>query len=329
MQVSWSQIKMWRRCHRQWWYRYTRRLRRKSPALPLAIGRMVGECMNAVVEGEPWDAVLVKYQKEFGRMWDEERDYYGDPVATVSSIIKRYQWYYAEDKWTYLKGPHGRKSELKVEVDLGQGVTFMGYIDKLPQDPEGRVWVWDHKAHKTIPGEEQRFSDLQLVLYTWAIDRTDWYDGPSPAGVIWDYVRTKVPTVPEVLKNGELTRRKDLDTDKETYLKALRDNNLDPLNYGEILTRLDGAEGNFFQRVKLPKPSRLMVNQVVEDIKVSAAEIKHLGGKSITRNMGPMCTGCDYFSLCHAELRGLDAEFVVKSEYTVKEKDSGDKETGV
>jgi len=47
----------------------------------------------------------------------------------------------------------------------------------------------------------------------------------------------------------------------------------------------------------------------------SAVEMKAIGGVSRIRTIDRTCKQCDYLSLCQAELRGLDADFIRKSEY--------------
>lgn len=324
--ISWSKWRTWLRCKRKYWYRYKLRLIRRRPEVPLLRGRIIGECLDARSNDQSWGPILAKYQKEFGRLFDEEREEYGDLIGDCKSIIARYAQRYENDGLSYIELPSKDKTrkpyEIAVRVDLGNDLEFLAYIDKVVQDPQDRVWVMDHKSHKNIPDENNRFSDLQLVLYVWGLDRCD-YDIPGVTGVIWDYLRTKVPTVPEILKSGALTRRKDLDTDYQTYMNAILENGLDPQQYSEELQRAKANESSFFHRVTLPKPPKVMMEQVVDDLRNTATEIKYLSDKLKTRTMDRTCAQCSYFTLCHSELRGLDSEFVKKSEYIEKGDDHG------
>jgi hypothetical protein len=61
-------------------------------------------------------------------------------------------------------------------------------------------------------------------------------------------------------------------------------------------------------------------------MKSSAVQINALGKDIHDRNMTRDCSWCSYYNLCQAELRGLDSEFVKKTQYIVEEKeDNGDK----
>lgn len=319
--ISQSVIKTWRRCHAKYGYKYRQLLERKKPKLQLIRGTMIGKCLDAqalqrVAKKAPaWQKALDPYRKQFARMFASEREYYGDPIAEVERICARYERIYEADGFTYLLGKDKKPFELKLEIDLIPGVVFTGSIDKMPRDEHGRVWDLDHKSHKRIPDAEARFSDLQQVFYCWAAPQSGY---PKLAGVIWDYLRTKAPAIPEQLKNGGLSQRQNIDTDYDTYLGEIQRLKLNPKDYSEILGKLK-AEGHsqFYLRVPLPTPSKDLIKNVVADAKATAKEIKTNGG-DMTRSMDFTCKGCEFYSLCQAEFRGLDAKYIRKTEYQLQ-----------
>jgi hypothetical protein len=260
------------------------------------------------------ESVLKPYIVKYKNLFAEEREVYGTLLDDVRSIVNRYEKLYVNDGLNYRK--YGAEVELKFE--LVKGITFSAHLDKYPRDKEGRWWVQDHKTHKKIPTEEDRFQDIQLTLYHWAAPRAGL---PAPMGVMWDYIRTKMPTVPETLVKGGLTRRKDIDTDYETYMGAIKRNGLNPGDYSEILTRLK-SEGysQFFQRVWFPKPNQHLVRTIVEEMVLTATDMKN-HPDSNERTMTTFCKSCKFFTLCQAELRGLDPEFIRKTEYEPKPED--------
>jgi hypothetical protein len=92
-----------------------------------------------------------------------------------------------------------------------------------------------------------------------------------------------------------------------------------------MLSLLKGKEDTFFERVFLPIPNTDMTVEVVNDFLQTTAEIqaKRDGGRC-TRNMSPFnCTTCEFRTLCEAEIRGLDADFVRKAEYVARGKSHG------
>lgn len=327
MHISWSKARTWRRCHQMYHYKYNEKLAKRRPPPPLIRGRIIGECLDEVVSGRSIEGVLAHYEKEYGRLFREEKEEYGDMLPEISQLISGYRKYYKNDGLKFLSVKQGRKRikyEFPLEVDLGDDITFIGYIDKLVEDHRG-VFTLDHKSHRNIPDEDTRFADLQLVFYTWAAPQCGY---PKPVGVCWDYLRTSPPTKPEVLKTGWLTERKNLDTDYDTYLAAILELGQDPKDYAETLERLQAQTNRWYQRVFLPSPPEAMVDNAIYDLVTTANEIRELGETNHTRNMGRECKQCSYFQLCQAEYRGLDANFIRKSEFIVKEPSNGrNKET--
>lgn len=324
-EVAQSTIRSWRRCRAQYDYRYVQLLTRKRPIVQLIRGTMLGKCFDALAANrqakKPVSSdvtvmrVLQPYIKEYSKLFNDEKEYYGDIINEVERISVKYATIYHDDGLTYLLGPNKLPYELPVCVELAPGIVFTGHIDKMPEDKHGRVWDMDHKSHKSIPDPEDRFSDLQQVFYQWAMPLSGY---PKPTGVIWDYVRTKPPAIPEQLKNGELTKRKNIDTDFDTYMGELSRHDLNPSDYKEILGPLK-QRGNmdFFLRVPLPSPSPELIKNVVEDAKASAIEMKKLGGVSKVRTIQRDCKGCEFYAVCSAEYRGLDSSFIRKSEYQI------------
>lgn len=320
--VSQSRIKKWRRCKKAHDYRYNQRLEKRRRQVRLFKGDLIHQMLNTqtmlqLFPSAPRDTpedILRKAAKKYRILLKEEREMYGDIIDDCRRIFEAYNRRYTEDRLTAVS------SEEWVSALLATDIQFMGYIDNRVKDKEGRLWIKDYKTCTNIPSEEARFADIQLVLYAWAWNRQhEKYPEKHVSGVIWDYIRTKPPTIPELLKNGQLTQRKDIDTDYFTYMKAIKDNDLNPKDYREILDMLKEKKSTNFQRVKYPLPPKAAMDQILEDFRASCIEIEVLGKTVATRSMAYDCQSCEYFELCQAELRGLDANFIKKTSYEVKE----------
>lgn len=313
--ISFSRAYTYRSCQKQYEFKYLRKLTKKAPALPLVRGKILGEMLNERAAKKPYQPVIEKYQKKYGALFEEEKQIYGDILGDCQRIIEGYDRLYSNEEFKYVG------TEVELNVALSPSVEFVGYIDKLVADSKDRIWVMDHKSHAVIPSEEQRFSDLQLVFYGWARDQLVSAKKKT-FGVVWDYLRTKPPTIPDQLKSGELTQRKDIDTDLHTYSSEIRRLGLSPENYTEILTALSTKPNNFFRRVQLPTPPTTMIQTLVDDLLETANEIKSKKSRYV-RNMTRNCAFCEFYQLCHAELRGLDWEFIQKSQFTEREPNDG------
>lgn len=312
--VSHSRIKTARRCWKKHDYRYNQRIQRKAKAATLLRGSILHEMIDAMVEKKDPFKVTKKYAEKYRQMFREEREEFGDNfIEDIDRIFQAYQRTYKSDPLKY------EQSEEESRVQLTKGIEFIYIIDKIAVDPEGRRWLMDHKSHKSIPNADARFSDIQLVLYVWAWNK-EHPDRPID-GIIWDYIRTKAPTVPEQLKNGQLSQAKSIATDYYTYMAELSRLRLDPKPYAAFLSELKKrGSSEFFERVKLPSPPKVVIESVVADAKETARVIVDYGEDFTARNMTKdCCWDCDYFKLCQAELRGLDADFVRKTHYEVRD----------
>lgn len=334
--VSQSVINAWRRCEQLYDYRYVQLLERRRPVLQLIRGTMIGKCLDAIAgrrinpKAPTWQATLAPYEKQYGKLFREEKEYYGDIIGEVKRIVSKYEVIYANDGFKYHLGSDGRPYEITVLVELSPGIVFTGHIDKYPKDKEGRYWDMDHKSHKNIPLPEDRYADLQQVFYMWAAPLSGL---PKATGVIWDYLRTKPPSIPEQLKNGELSKRKNMDTDYDTYMGEVTRLKLNPKDYKEILDPLKKrGTFDFFQRVRLPMPPKALIENVVEDARTTAIKIHKHGGVRPVRSINKMeCPRCEFYHLCQAEFRGMDASFIRKSEYQIQKEPRHDhsKQKGV
>jgi len=326
-QVSWSEVRIYRRCPKAHEYKYHQRLRRKRRNIPMLKGSILHEMLNAFTKAkmmkdyqgpDPW-AVLAEYDKTYRDLFLEEQEKYGDVIGDCSAIFEGYVRHHRQDGLKY------EASEEFVATDLITDVRFIGYIDRIAVDKEGRRWIMDSKFMRRIPGADERFPELQMVFYFWAWNRS--HEDRKADGIMWDYARAKAPTRPELLKNGELSQRKNIDTDARTYLETIGQHGLDPKNYAEMLAMLQGKENTFFERVRLPSPPKELVNLVVEDFRATTTMIQKLKGVA-PRHMSQFnCQGCEFKQVCEAEVRGLDAEFVKKTQYELKP-EFGDKEHG-
>lgn len=312
-EAGYSMVKAYRRCPRLYEFRYKRNLVRLKPAVPLIRGTILHAMLDArSVKGNtksPLD-VLAEYEEKYSSLFREEREIYGeDFIKELRRIYKGYERTYKNDGLKYLA------SEEFVATDLPGGIRYTGHLDKRVLK-DGRLWIMDHKTHKNFPTEEQRFQDYQILMYVWAYNREhkDQIDG-----IIWDYIRTKPPAIPEVLKNGQLSQRMNMDTDYRTYLRKLVKLGLDVEPYEDFLIKLkQRSKDRFYKRVYLPNPGTKMVEQVVKDFIETATEMTTR--KYFPRTMTRDCSFCEYYRLCAAELRGLDAKFIQKTEFKIEER---------
>lgn len=331
--IGFSRLKTWRRCHRLYNYRYRQFLVRRAPRVQLLRGSILHEMLDAHVKNciskmtldlglKAAAEVLRRYEKEYGKLFKEQQDEYGDLIGDCRQLFSNYVETYSDDRMQVIA------SEQTIRFELIPGkVEFKCTVDRVMMDsskPKRRRWLLDTKSHKNLPGEDARFYDLQLgVLYFWAWNREN---RRRPAdGIIWDYIRTKLPSTPEVLQSGKLSQRANIDTTYAHAAETVRDHcnrtGESPKAYAKWLESLKGREEKFLKRVFLPSPPRVMIDTLVDEMKSTALEI-HMAPDRDERSIigGPMgCSSCEFRDLCMAELRGQDANFIRQSEFKVDE----------
>ena len=259
--TGYSMVKSYRRCPKQYEYKYIQHIQRVKPPAPLIRGTILHEILDhrATPGQQGFKSVMAKYAEKFGTLFKEEKDLYGENfLGDIERVYQGYLRTYDDSDLEYLS------SEEFVTTPLVGDILFQGHLDKRVFK-DGRMWVMDHKTHKNIPTEEQRFNDYQILMYLWAFNK-EHAKGDQIEGVIWDYIRTKPPTVPELLIKGGLSQAKNIDTDVYTYTKELVRHRLDQKPYRQFLAELKKrSHEKFYKRIFLPAPSKAMTAEVVKD----------------------------------------------------------------
>lgn len=282
-------------------------------------------------KGSSWEKVHERNTKKFNAYFDEDKEELGDLPTECERMFRSYlrSWeQYDADRYTVATLPDGSPAiEFMVEVPLDRwklGQPFKGRIDLMVEDTEyGGLWVWDGKWVKRIPDTDDRMMSPQSLLYPWGLKRM----GIELRGFVYNYGRTKAPTVPRVLKRpaGMLSQAKNIDTDYMTYLRAIRDTHgkrwkwYARTEYRDTLIRLKSRDKLWFRRERIPIDN-VRVKQAVAEFIVSARQIEKRGSpkqapRSYFYNCNLGAAGCDYHDLCVTEFQGLDIDRLIKDRY--------------
>lgn len=320
--ISHSKAKLARRCLKSYQYKYQMKLAKRVKSRPLIVGTLVHSCLESYFrEGHYLPVIREWRQKEFSRMFKEEQALHSDIIPLVKQLVRGYikTWKSRGLKMLWV--------EKEFEVEIAPGIILVGKIDGRARCDKGREWLVEHKTCKKMPGEEVRIFDTQAITYAEVLPSL----GEKPViGVLWDYVRTKLPAKPELLKSGGLSTRKNIDTTPEVYLREIKKHGLDPVGYTDILQDLETKRESFYREIRLPL-SKNMGEEVMNDLIATSEDLREKESNPEShwpRNLGKDCSWCDYRTLCYAELRGDDTEYLLKHDYIVRKKD-GDKKEGI
>lgn len=323
LEVHQSSLKTWRRCHRCYHYKYILKLEKRKKANALVRGTIVHAMIEAkAYKKDPWE-IFDRFIEENHQVFQEEEEYFGIEEM-ISDIMEGYFSYYKNDNlkpYPVLdKDGEKRLAEIKFSVPLVEelGIYFGGTIDMIVSDEKDRIWLMDHKTHKTLPKGDIAYLNPQSNLYSWAMPLAGL---PDPEGMIWNYIRWKAPTKPTFLKDGSLSKSSKIDTTWAIYKKAIKEAGLDIKKYEDMKEVLKGKEEDFYIRHYLPINKKVQKN-IVEDAKVTAIEILNHSQSIKDRNITRDCSWCEFYTLCQAELKGLDLSTMMKFEYKVREEDN-------
>jgi len=307
LKVSNSRLTLWRRCHYAHYLKYVLKLIKKAKEEPLQRGSIVHECIEAYHNGKSWLKPFNKFKEEFYKTtFAEERVEMGDIPKMVQELLENYFYFYEDEELDYVT------NELHFELPLTKDITIEGYIDAVVEDNRSKIWAKEYKTYSRMPDREFLVFNHQAATYIWAMNEL----GYVPEGMMWDILKAKEPSKPKITEKTKKLSLAKLDSTPYTVEKGIRELGLDPNEYRDFIDS-HNYDGYFLRhQIRLNKN---VVNLIMDDTKSTATEILHNGEKLKDRNLSKDCSWCSYRSICQAELMGLDTDYIIKTEYQLKE----------
>lgn len=311
-----SMMKTFRRCPKQFEYKYIQRLKPKIYGRPLRFGTWMHALMEAHYKGEDVEAVHRHYTNQFSKMFDEEKDAVGDLPRDVWRTWQSYLWHYKNDPWIV------HEVEFTLEVELPDGNLYRCRLDMLIENQYG-LWIVDHKNHKSLPRLDFQILDAQSALYIWAALKNKI----PVQGHIWNYLVSKPPHQPELLQSGARFKKPGLQsTDYPTLVRAIKKHGIDPAIYTDLLALLKSRQyipGQMqssanFRRDTLEKTPALLKRVANEGyathVRMNAYRWDKVNSveRVPDRSCGYMCS---YTDLCTMELFGGDTRQLRKQNF--------------
>ena len=163
--ITHSMLKQFRKCPLCSYFKYVLRLKPKMLAKPLKRGTWVHALLEEYANGGDWEALHAKYTDQFNRLFDEEKDYYGDMPTEIYTIVKSYMWHYKRDVWKYVA------NEFTMETPFPDGTLYRCKVDMLIENAFG-LWLGDRKTHKTLPDQASESGTRSLPCISGPRGRT-------------------------------------------------------------------------------------------------------------------------------------------------------------
>ncbi len=198
------------------------------------------------------------------------------------------------------------------------GVHFAGRYDSLLRHRNtGRLWLLDYKV-----------SNMPIVWYTQYLQQLDdqakayvlacrQIYGRELEGIAFNVIRAKPPTVPKVLKSGEMSRAANQDTTWAVYERALRANGLSPAMYHDMRAQLEEREE------QKPFNTLVMITFTDETLELFERSMKQTVREMLRPNIYPNpnflnCKMCSFKGPCNTAMQhGVDSS-IVKRELAEK-----------
>ncbi len=312
--VSHSKYKTFMRCHYAYHLKYVKKLRRKAKSRPLVFGTLVHNIIEAEINGDDPFEPLDKIDLGQMKLFQDEYEEYGNLIEDIRMIMTEYFENWKDSGLIYLRRKR-KGAEHEFEVEVSEGLCITGKIDGVAQTPNKLRWITEHKTFTKMPSEDHRWRSLQSAIYIRVAEMEKF---PSIDGTLWDYVYSKPPTVPQLLKKGGISRKAivTLPSVVEAFIKKHEYN---PKDYSVLIESAKQHRKSYFQRIFNPVKSKV-VDRLWKDFVEGAEEIRDRHSEAKRKNIDRHCEWCEFESICRAELSSLDTKFIIKREYEVNEK---------
>lgn len=350
-----SDAKMFRDCRRRWKFGSPRQLN-LAPILPdmkfwLGIGIHLslqtyfqkmhgqsGEVLDDIARAalaafDGWAEMRIKHVQRtlIDLPLEHQQKMYDTRDLGHEMLVNYYEWCKTQDNFKTILVEHVFETPLKLDgrilsITLPDGrkaeVWVKGKIDAVVETPDGKWWIVEHKTMASLSTEYYTLYDEQSGLYTYAAQETLnelLHTDKQIDGVLYNLLRKKIPVVPEELKRGGLTKRKNIDTTYDIYMAALRRLGEDPAEYQEVLERLQEKGNRFFHREPVFR-SQEEIREIILRIYYITQDIYN--NPVVYPNPDFFkCRMCSFKDVCVAMSAGADWKWILDKKFEVRKED--------
>lgn len=312
--VSQTKVRTFRTCRRAYHLRYVDGWKKIVKARPLRFGIIIHEMLEAFAEGKDPFALLNKIGKQNKKLFADERELYGNIIEDIRVIMETYFKTYTKKSLRFIKH-QGKSAEHELEVEIGNNFLFVFRVDHFGKTENGLRWLVENKTFSKKPSEDQRWRDLQTCMY---IRACEMLGIQKLNGVLWNYIKSKAPTRPEVLKDGIHLSKRKIDTLPQTVQAVMKEHGLREKDNKDLVHYAKVNVSSYFDRVFTPVVPQV-VDILFDEFLETCIDIRDLHGAITDRNIGQHCGWCEFEPLCRTELTGGDLDYVKEHEYGKRE----------
>jgi len=304
--------------------------------MPFFTGRAIHEALEAYYsEGadliEFADQWILNEVQQMGTLWAQEIQKVNEEIHLINGMLRHYQLWvekhtgrFADSNLQFLAMETDFRVPLRnLNGNKSNRVFFAGRFDGVVMTmDDGQFWLWETKTARSIKSLVDTLSlDEQCGAYIFAAEQI--FD-VTIAGVLYNIMRKKIPTEPDVLQNGLLSKRASMDTTADAYLDAVRRNHPDFTkedileHYGDFLQSLLAKGNTFFARIPIYR-TQSEVDNLAINLWYTALEMVRPSTPIYPAPSWAACNFCRFRAPCVVMNAGGDVESVLASEYRQRE----------
>lgn len=293
-------------CMAKYNYRYKEHLvsQPRHTGVALRRGIWIHACLEAIHRGRGYGRLLTDLA-DWAADHGVEQEHIDEVQTQVTHIIDGYQKYWAEHerrKWT----PVAAEEKLCLPLPNGDALTCT--IDTIVEVEGKGLYIVEHKSTQQFPDADWRAIDPQTALQYAICRATRKYD---VQGVIFNYLCTREPPVPQVKKDGSGFYATSITTTSWAFEKGAE--HLAAAGHfrteSEFVDYLGPKRAEmvfdekFYARHTIYKPDALVM-QILREVKAHMEMIRACESSGVWPHSINMlrCGFCPYSKVCPVEL---------------------------
>lgn len=341
-EVHVSDVRAFKTCRRQWNWSSPlgENLEPDKPYAPFFLGRIVHTALELYYRSNGrmtiYEATDVAAQTErrkmetAGTLWEQEEEMLSENLELAFGMMQHYElWVKSKGQETNIWGDANLEFlDMETTFDVpfftangapSNKVSLGGRFDGIVRRrDDGSFWLFETKTtrsiqelQKTLPFDEQAGAYIyaaQVLL------------GERVAGVLYNILRKKVPSIPKVLRDGTLSRNKSIDTTVDVYWNEVvhhhdgwtKENQI--AQYQGVLSHLHTKGNTFFTRTPVRRTPN-EIDELAKNLWHVALEMTRPSTWLYPAPNWTNCTFCRFRGPCMQVNAGADPEFVLEHEY--------------
>lgn len=311
IKVSYSMLSSYMDCPQKFNFNYIQGLRLKKPEKPLFFGSDFHKLLQYKHKPKELKKAFTSIEETYNDMPMLFQAELGDNyIEDLKTIFEDYC-----EVWQDTETPIETEHEFFIPIGKykGEEVVFHGIIDELYGDGV----IGEHKTFNRTPDMGTLAMNTQVCLYAKAVELEK---KEKIHRVRWNYIKSSPSEHPIWLEKSQ--RFSDAKSNKITPMSWRRACESKGISDKQILdkaVKYSPNISNFFFRCETELVPD-MINTVWSDFKQAVKDLisrRHTNRvKHITRN----CGWCKFRPICYAEFTGADTDYVISTDYTIKDR---------